>query len=108
MPSLNINDYLEFIRLGEEVERHGFSITRSRYGIDELALIPADDHWPYFDRDHNFTTGSSDQLRAFLHGLEFAKRYYQMLGLVSDTKIARKEQDERNRQLVKQMKEEVK
>ena len=108
MPALNMNDYLEFTRLKEEVEQAGFLIARSRYGIDELALVPADDHWPHYDRDHQFTTGNSNELRSFLYGLEFAKRYYQMLGLVSDAKIARKEQDERNRRLVRQIKEEVK
>lgn len=108
MSALNMSDYLTFIRLNEEVERFGFQLTRSRYGIDELALIPADDHWPHYDRDHQFTTGNSDQIQAFLQGLHFAKHYYRMLGLVSDAKIARKEQDELNRRLVQHLKEEVK
>lgn len=107
MSPLNMSDYLEFIRLNEAAEQVGLSVTRSKYGGDELALSPTADNWPHYVRDYQLTTGNSEQLRSFLYGLNFAKQYYQMLGLVSDAKIARKEQDEKNRNLAKQLKEEV-
>ena len=50
--------------------------------------------------------GSIESLDMWLRGVEWARKYDVMLGLSDDKKRQRKEQDERNRQLVRILKNE--
>ena len=50
--------------------------------------------------------GSIESLEMWLRGVEWARKYDVMLGLSDDKKRQRKEQDERNRQLVRILKNE--
>lgn len=99
---------LEIERLKEDCDRLGFRMGYSKQGYhkteygDVVSLFPKDnDALPIYSRDADIFTGSLSDVRFWLRGIEWAKEYYQMLGLVSDKKIERKEQDIRNRQLVK-------
>lgn len=97
------------IRKIQELQDHanklGFKFTNSNmyFGsdhIDILALAPRDDQLPLYSRDAELWRGSLEDLEEFFRGIEFAINYYQSLNLISPEKIAKREQLERNRQLL--------
>lgn len=101
------------IRLIKELEetayRCGMKITPPQYSYgrdygDTVALMPRDDELPCYTRDAQLWTGSVEEMYQFFQGLDHARRYYQMLGLVTEEKIAKREQQERNRQLLETIK----
>lgn len=107
------------IRAIEKIERvravadqFGLKFERSRNGYSEfdgIALVPKDqDSLPIYTRDAELFSGTLDEVEDWLNGVMWAKSYYQMLGLVDDKKIQRKEQDERNRRLINLLKQEKK
>lgn len=67
---------------------------------DSLSLMPRDEELPHYSRDAKLWYGDVDSLDHFLRGFQFANQYYKMLKLISDEKVTKKEQDERNRQLM--------
>jgi len=93
----------------ELAERLGFRIDRAQYtdyGEDELGLWYGEDRYPSYNHDMQLISGDLEQVSAFLHGIEWSAKYYEMIHLVSDKKIARKEQDIKNKQLADRLKEE--
>lgn len=96
---------LRIRRLEEQCAQMGFRMAHSKHGYarefgDVVALYPAEDALPVYSRDAELFVGTFDDLERWLQGVEWAQRYYKMLRLVDDKKVARKEQDERNRRLV--------
>ena len=85
----------------------GFTISTgdSYSSMDILSIVPRDDNFPIYTRDVKIMRGTVEELTSFLRGWLKAKEYFSMLKLVDDTKIARKEQDYRNRQLVNLIKD---
>jgi hypothetical protein len=87
----------------------GFMLAYPKYGRgdgqDLVGIRPLDDQvLPIYTRDAEFFTGTLQQLDSFLTGIEWAREYDRMLH-VSDTKRReRKEQDFRNRELVRILK----
>lgn len=99
---------LKMRRIEGQCAELGFRLGHSKHGgyddADVVALYPADEALPIYNRDSQLFAGSFEQLESWLHGVEWARRYYKMLKVVDDKKVARKEQDERNRQLAQLIK----
>jgi hypothetical protein len=97
-------------RIEREIEALGFKFASSKnstwtddYGA--LCLKPKDsESLPIYHRDAELFVGSLDGLENWLHGVRWAREYDMMLRLSDEKKRARKEQDERNRNLLKTIK----
>jgi len=78
-----------------------------RYG-ENVALIPKDrDALPIYTRDADVFVGTLEGAAYWMQGVEWAREYDRMvIDRKMDAKRARKEQDERNLQLMKMLKEE--
>lgn len=91
----------------DEVAKFGLKLARPRHSspYDQFALVPKDsESLPIYNRDAELFLGNLDQARCWLRGVQWLHQYYQMLDLVDDKKIQRKEQNERNRQLMSKLK----
>jgi hypothetical protein len=97
---------IELRRLEEAVGELGFMLSAPRTGnwgndSDRVALKPKDaDSVPIYSRDAEVFTGSLEQLQVWVRGVAWAREYDSMLKLSDKKKRSRKEQDERNRQLM--------
>lgn len=101
-------------RLEERVHVLGFRMGNSKHGNfrqefgDVVALFPENDSFPVYSRDAELFSGTLEQLEHWLNGLEWARKYDLLLiGDKVERQRARKEQDYRNRQLLKTIKEGV-
>jgi len=99
---------LKIRRIEKICERLGFMFSDSKYSgsahyADTLALKPKDqESLPPYSRDAELFCGTIDQLEMWLLGVQWARDYDRMLfGVKHDKTRERKEQDERNRQLIK-------
>ncbi len=73
---------------------------------DVVALKPKDvNSVPIYSRDAEIFVGTLKDLQYWLRGVKWARDYDNIMKLTDDKKRARKEQDERNRQLAKTLKE---
>ena len=100
---------LEIRRLETHIAELGFMFCHSRsHGIedgDTVALKPKDtDSLPIYSRDAEVFVGSLTDLQYWLRGVEWARDYDRMIKVSDVKKRARKEQDERNRQLARTLK----
>jgi hypothetical protein len=97
-------------RLEERIDKLGFKFAKSKHSdwSDDhgaLSLVPKDpDALPIYSRDAELYVGSVEGLETWLAGVRWAREYDMMLKLSDDKKRARKEQDERNRMLLKTIK----
>jgi len=97
-------------RLEEQIDKLGFKFAKSKHSdwSDDhgaLSLKPKDpDALPIYSRDAELYVGSVEGLETWLAGVRWAREYDMMLKLSDDKKRARKEQDERNRMLLKTIK----
>jgi hypothetical protein len=101
---------LEIRRLETRIAELGFMFCHSRsHGMedgDTVALKPKDaDSLPIYSRDAEVFVGSLTDLQYWLRGLEWARDYDRIMKVSDVKKRARKEQDLRNRQLAKTLKE---
>jgi hypothetical protein len=98
-------------RIEEEVDKLGFKFSKSKHGdwSDDhgaLSLVPKDsDALPIYNRDAELFVGSIERLEDWLAGVRWAREYDMMLRLSDDTKRAAAEQKEKNRQLMRTLKE---
>jgi hypothetical protein len=98
-------------RLEEIVDALGFKFAKSKHGdwTDDhgaLSLKPKDpDALPIYNRDAELYVGSIEGLETWLHGVRWAREYDMMLKLSDDKKRLAAEQKERNRQLMRTLKE---
>ena len=75
------------------------------YG-ENVALIPKDqDSLPIYSRDAFLFAGSLEDADKFMQGILWARDYDSIIKMSNDVKRKRKEQDERNRQLAKTLRE---
>ena len=79
------------------------------YNEDNVALIPKDqDSLPIYTRDAILFAGSLESADQWMQGVLWAREYDRMtVDRNIDTKRVRKEQDERNRQMLKTLKDGV-
>jgi len=96
---------LKIRRLERECDELGFMFCQSKhgsYGQDVLALKPKDEHsLPVYSRDAEVFLGTIAELEVWLRGIQWARQYDRMVfGTKHDKTRERKEQDERNRQIV--------
>jgi hypothetical protein len=97
-------------KLEERADVLGMRFTA--YGNDDIygenvALVPKDkDALPIYSRDAAFFVGTLEEADKFMQGILWARDYDDMLKVSDVKKRERKEQDERNRQLVRLLKSE--
>ena len=100
-------------RLEQEIDALGFRWGNSKRGAwgghdygDVVALFPKEDALPIYSRDAELFTGTIEQLDVWLQGFKQAREYDRMLmGKTVETKRTRFEQDYRNRELMKKIKQ---
>jgi len=97
-------------RLEEQASNLGFMFTKYKHDEvfgENIALIPKDtDALPIYSRDAVLFVGSLESAEQWMRGVEWAREYDRMtIDRKMDEKRARKEQDERNRQLLKTIKD---
>ena len=81
-------------------DKHGY---RPEFS-DLVAVYPLEDNLPIYSRDAELFVGTLADLERWLQGVRWARDYDIMLQLSNDKKRIRKEQDVRNRHLMKQIK----
>lgn len=96
--------------LEEECLRLGFIMCHAthysrEYG-DVVAVKPREDCLPIYSRDAEVFVGTLDALEYWIMGIEWARKYDRMLfDSKNDLKRTRKEQDYRNKRLLKIIKD---
>jgi len=95
----------------EKIDELGFKFSKSKHSDwsedhGALSLVPKDsDSLPIYSRDAELFVGSLERLEDWLAGVRWAREYDMMLKLSDEKKRERKEQDERNRILLKTIKD---
>lgn len=102
---------LEIEELKAKCDSMGFRMGYPKYVKDPgdiVALFPKDrDALPIYSRDAELFMGTIESLKTWLDGIEWARKYDRMtIGKEVDARRARKEQDWRNKELVKILTEE--
>jgi hypothetical protein len=98
-------------RIEEQVDALGFKFSKPRHGDWEkteqsISLVPRDtDALPIYSNDAELYVGSLELLETWLAGVRWAREYDMMLRLSDDKKRSAAEQKERNRQLMRKIKE---
>jgi hypothetical protein len=94
-----------------EKQADGLGMMFTKYKHDEMygesvALIPKDtDALPIYSRDAALFVGSLENAEQWMRGVEWAREYDRLtIDRNNDKKRERKEQDERNRQLMRTIK----
>jgi hypothetical protein len=98
-------------RIEKQIDALGFKFSKSKHSdwSDDhgaLSLVPKDpDALPIYSRDAELFVGSVERLEDWLAGVRWAREYDMMLKLGDDKKRAAAEQKERNRQLMRILKD---
>ena len=98
-------------RIEQAVDEIGFKFSKSKHSDwtedhGALSLVPKDaDSLPIYNREAELFVGSLERLEDWLAGVRWAREYDMMLKLGDDEKRAKAEQRERNRQLMRTLKE---
>lgn len=98
-------------KLEQQADKLGMKFTSYKYDNypdDNIALIPKDnDALPIYSRDAHLFAGTLEGAAYWMQGVEWARDYDRMVvDKKTDAKRERKEQDERNKQLVRILKSE--
>jgi len=99
-------------RLETQADKLGMKFAAYKYDNEfgaNVALIPKDDNTlPIYTRDAQFFSGTLEGAENWMQGVEWARDYDRMvIAKDMDTKRERKEQDERNRILLRTLKDGV-
>jgi hypothetical protein len=98
-------------RIEKQIDALGFKFSKSKHSdwSDDhgaLSLVPKDpDALPIYSREAELYIGSVERLEDWLAGVRWAREYDMMLKLGDDKKRAAAEQKERNRQLMRVLKD---
>ena len=98
-------------RVEQAVDELGFKFAKSRHSEwtdnhGALSLKPKDpDALPIYSRDAELFIGTVERLEDWLAGVQWAREYDRMLKLSDEKKRNNAEQKERNRQLLRTIKE---
>jgi len=98
-------------KLKERADQLGLCFTAYKYDShfgENVALVPKDkDALPIYSRDAVLFAGSLESADQWMQGVLWAREYDRMvIDRKMDAKRAHKEQDERNKQLIKMLKDE--
>jgi hypothetical protein len=95
----------------EQIDKLGFKFSKSKHGDftdlhGALSLVPKDaDALPMYSRDAELFVGSIERLEDWLAGVKWARDYDMMCRISTDKTRSAAEQKERNRQLMRTLKE---
>jgi hypothetical protein len=98
-------------RMEMDIDKLGFKFKQPKHGDWDqqersISLVPKDaESLPIYSRDAELYVGSLEQLETWLHGVRWAREYDMMLRLGDDNKRAKAEQKERNKNLMRTIKE---
>lgn len=98
-------------RIEEQISQLGFKFSKSKHtdwtdDHGSLSLVPKDvDALPMYSRDAELFVGSLERLEDWLAGVRWAREYDMMLKLSDEKKRTAAEQKEKNRQLMRTLKE---
>jgi hypothetical protein len=98
-------------RIEEEIDKLGFKFAKSKHGDwkddhGSLSLLPKDhEALPIYSSDAELFVGNLERLEDWINGVRWAREYDRMLKISDDDKRAKAEQKERNRQLMRTLKE---
>ena len=98
-------------RIEKQIDALGFKFSKSKHSDwsdnhGALSLVPKDpDALPIYSREAELFIGSVERLEDWLAGVRWAREYDMMLKLGDDKKRAAAEQKERNRQLMRVLKD---
>ena len=98
-------------RIEEAVDKLGFKFSKSKHSDwsedhGALSLMPKDvDSLPIYSRDAELFVGSLERLEDWLAGVRWAREYDMMLNLSDEAKRDKAEQKQRNRNLMRSIKE---
>jgi hypothetical protein len=106
------NLLLKIRRVEADADSLGLMLCHSKHGWDQndpdtVAVRPkGPEDLPIYSRDAELFSGTIEQLEIWLRGVEWARNYDMMLRLSDDNKRERKEQDIRNQNLIRRLKNE--
>ena len=98
-------------RIEEEIDRLGFKFAKSKHtdwseDHGALSLVPKDlDALPIYNREAELFVGTLERLEDWINGVRWARDYDKMMRLSDEKKRIAAEQKERNRQLMRTLKE---
>ena len=98
-------------RVEQVIDELGFKFSKSKHSDwtedhGALSLVPKDtDALPIYSRDAELFVGSIERLEDWLAGVRWAREYDMMLRVSTDDKRTAAEQKERNRLLMRTLKE---
>ena len=98
-------------RVEQVIDELGFKFSKSKHSDwtdahGALSLKPKNpDALPIYSRDAELFIGTIERLEDWLAGVQWAREYDKMLKLTDDKKRNNAEQKERNRQLMRTLKE---
>ena len=98
-------------RIEKQIDELGFKFSKSKHSEwtedhGALSLIPKDaDALPIYSRDAELFVGSLERLEDWLAGVKWARDYDMMCRISTDEKRMAAEQKERNRKLMRTIKE---
>ena len=98
-------------RVEEEIDKLGFKFAKSKHTdwTDDhgaLSLVPKDhESLPIYSRDAELFVGNLERLEDWINGVRWAREYDRMLKISDDDKRAKAEQKEKNRILMRIIKE---
>lgn len=105
--ALGWNDVQRMKRVEAQANELGFMFATGRLSFDSnysdgglLVLKPLGDALPHYSRDAEIKYGTLEQIETWLGGLVWAREYDSMLNLSNNKGREKKEQQERNRQLM--------
>ena len=111
--SIGYETILRIRQVEEQANDLGFRFANAKtysqtYG-DRICLMPATDiSLPIYTRDAEIFTGTLDDVRTFLRGIEWAREYDRMIKVSNHKVRIKKEQDVRNDSLLRALKAEAK
>ena len=98
-------------RIEKQIDELGFKFSKSKHGdwTDDhgaLSLVPKDhEALPIYSRDAELFVGSLERLEDWMAGVRWAREYDMMLKLSDEDKRDKAEQKEKNRILMRTLKE---
>ncbi len=105
------NAVLELRRLEADLDAIGLMLCNPKHGSwsgndysDRAGVKPKDaDALPIYSRDAEMFTGTLEQIKIWLIGVQWARQYDNLLKLSDDKKRAKKEHDYRHARMLRQL-----